>query len=69
MIGKPDEKWGERPAAFVVLREGHQVGAEELRIHTRALLASYKVPDEFIFQSELPHTATGKVQKFELRAV
>ncbi len=69
VIGKPDEKWGERPAAFVVLREGHEVGAEELRIHTRARLASYKVPDEFIFQSELPHTATGKVQKFELRAV
>ena len=69
VIGKPDEKWGERPAAFVVLREGHEVGAEELRIHTRARLASYKVPDEFIFQSELPHTATGKVQKFELRTV
>lgn len=68
VVGRPDEKWGERPVAFVVLREGHQVGAEELRIHTRARLAAYKVPDEFIFQIELPHTATGKVQKFELRA-
>lgn len=69
VIGKPDVKWGERPVAFVVLREGHVVGAEELRIHTRARLASYKVPDEFTFQSELPHTATGKVQKFELRTL
>ncbi len=68
VIGRPDEKWGERPTAYVVLRDGYDVDADELRIHSRARLAAYKVPDEFIFQAELPHTATGKVQKFELRS-
>ena len=68
VIGRPDPQWGERPIAFVVLRDDHDVSADELRIHTRSLLAAFKVPDEFIFVRELPHTATGKVQKFDLRA-
>ena len=68
VVGKPDAQWGERPIAFVVLRSDHDVTADELRIHTRSLLAAFKVPDEFVFLSELPHTATGKVRKFDLRA-
>ncbi|MAL05575.1 MAG: acyl-CoA synthetase [Microbacterium sp.] len=68
VIGRPDARWGERPVAFVVLREGHAAGADELRVHTRGLLAAFKVPDEFHFVAELPHTATGKVRKFDLRA-
>lgn len=68
VVGRPDAQWGERPLAFVVLRSDHDVTADELRIHTRSLLAAYKVPDEFVFLRELPHTATGKVRKFDLRA-
>ena len=68
VVGVPHERWGERPVAFVVLRDEHAVTAAELRIHTRGLLAAFKVPDEFRFVAELPHTATGKVQKFDLRA-
>ncbi|ALJ22298.1 AMP-binding protein [Microbacterium sp. No. 7] len=68
VVGRPDPKWGERPIAFVVLREGHEVDADELRIHARSLLAAFKVPDEFVFLTALPHTATGKVRKFDLRA-
>ncbi|WP_040163867.1 AMP-binding protein [Microbacterium gorillae] len=68
VVGRPDDKWGERPVAFVVLRAGHEVDAEELRIHTRSRLAAFKVPDRFVFLAELPHTSTGKVQKFELRS-
>ncbi|MBS1673469.1 MAG: AMP-binding protein [Actinobacteria bacterium] len=68
VIGRPDHRWGERPVAFVVLRDGHEVTAAELRIHTRSLLAAFKVPDDYIFLPELAHTATGKVQKFDLRA-
>ncbi|MBN9176901.1 MAG: AMP-binding protein [Microbacterium sp.] len=67
VIGVPSERWGERPIAYVVLRKGHDVGDAELRIHTRGLVAAFKVPDEFLFVAELPHTATGKVQKFDLR--
>jgi fatty-acyl-CoA synthase len=58
--------WGERPIAFVVVREGRQVGEEEIRDHVRRTLARFKVPDRIIF-GPLPKTGTGKIQKFRLR--
>jgi fatty-acyl-CoA synthase len=67
VVGMPHEKWGESPHAFVVLRAGHEVGEPELREHARALLAHFKVPSAFHLVSELPKTATGKIQKFVLR--
>jgi fatty-acyl-CoA synthase len=67
VVGMPHEKWGEAPHAFVVLRAGGAVTAAELRAHTRAHLAHFKCPQEFHFVTELPKTATGKVQKFVLR--
>jgi fatty-acyl-CoA synthase len=63
----PDEKWGESPHAFVVLRTGATATAEELREHARARLAHFKCPQFFVFVTELPKTATGKVQKYVLR--
>jgi len=66
VVAAPDEKWGEVPVAFVTLKDGEEVGAEELMKHLRRVLARYKVPKEFIF-CELPKTATGKIQKFVLR--
>lgn len=65
VVGVPDDKWGERPKAYVVLRE--QVDADELLAHVRSQIARYKVPDQVEFVSALPKTSTGKIQKFQLR--
>ncbi|PRX44229.1 fatty-acyl-CoA synthase [Prauserella shujinwangii] len=67
VVGVPDEKWGERPKAYVVTRPGESVDAEALREHARARIARYKVPDAVEFVAELPKTSTGKIQKFQLR--
>jgi fatty-acyl-CoA synthase len=73
VIGVPDEKWGERPKAFVVLKSGAltsggaTAGEDELLEHVRAKIARYKAPKAIEFVEELPKTSTGKVQKFELR--
>jgi len=66
VVAKPDPKWGETPLAFVELRAGASVSAAELVAHCKGLLAGYKVPREIRFE-EIPKTATGKIQKFELR--
>jgi fatty-acyl-CoA synthase len=67
VVGVPDEKWGERPKAFVVCREEESVSERELIDHTRSRLAHYKAPDRVEFVAELPKTSTGKVQKYQLR--
>ncbi len=67
VIGVPDQKWGERPKAFVVLKAGAGVTAEELVKHVQSKIARYKAPKSVEFLDELPKTSTGKVQKFELR--
>jgi fatty-acyl-CoA synthase len=66
VVAKPNDKWGETPCAFVELKPGSQVSADELRVWCRNELASYKVPGEFIF-TQIPKTSTGKIQKFLLR--
>jgi fatty-acyl-CoA synthase len=66
VVAKPDEKWGESPCAFVVLKPGATTTAEELIAHCRANLASFKCPRFIVFR-DLPMTSTGKVQKFVLR--
>ena len=67
VIGVPDEKWGERPKAFVVLKEGAHVGEDELIDHVKIKIARYKAPRDVDFLLELPKTSTGKIQKFALR--
>jgi fatty-acyl-CoA synthase len=67
VIGVPDERWGERPKAFVVLKRGAQVGEQELIDHVRSKIARYKAPKAVAFLDVLPRTSTGKVPKFELR--
>jgi fatty-acyl-CoA synthase len=54
------------PSAFIEVREGAAVTAEELNAHCRAHLASFKVPKKFVF-GPVPKTNTGKIQKFLLR--
>ncbi len=66
VVAKPDPHWGETPCAFVTLREGMQVTAEELQEFLRTQIARYKVPRHFVF-GPLPKTSTGKIQKFVLR--
>jgi fatty-acyl-CoA synthase len=68
VVGVPDERWGERPKAFVVLRDGAELGEAELIEHVRGAIAHYKAPDQVAFVDELPKTSTGKVQKYALRA-
>jgi len=67
VIGVPDEKWGERPKAFVVLRPGNSATPQELIAHVRTKIASYKAPRDVAIVAELPMTSTGKIQKFVLR--
>jgi len=67
VVGMPHERWGESPHAFIVLRPGESVTAEEMRAFARNALAHFKVPSVFTFVEELPKTATGKIQKFVLR--
>ncbi len=66
VVGKPDEHWGEIPCAFVTLRPGENASAEAIMQFCRDGIAHYKCPKEVVF-SDLPKTATGKVQKFVLR--
>ncbi|MBO0850947.1 MAG: AMP-binding protein, partial [Pseudonocardia sp.] len=70
VIGVPDERWGERPKAFVVLKRRNgdvEVTADQLIEHVQSEIARYKAPKSIEFVDELPKTSTGKVQKFELR--
>ncbi len=66
VVGKPDEKWGETPCAFVELRPGASATAEDIIEWCRKELAHFKVPRHVKFV-ELPKTSTGKIQKFKLR--
>jgi acyl-CoA synthetase (AMP-forming)/AMP-acid ligase II len=68
VIGVPDEKWGETVKALVVLVPGAAVSDRELIEHCRAHLAHYKCPTSVEVRDELTRTATGKLQKFKLRA-
>ncbi len=67
VVGLPDERWGEAPHAFVVLKAGQSTTEEELRTFVRDHMAHFKVPKSFMFVDELPKTATGKIQKYVLR--
>ena len=67
VIGVPDQKWGERPKAFVVLKDGHHVAESELIAHVRVKIAHYKAPRNVDFLVDLPKTSTGKIRKFALR--
>ncbi|RMB78065.1 acyl-CoA synthetase [Rhodococcus sp. SBT000017] len=66
VIGVPDARWGEVPAAYVTLHEGSIATAEEVIAHVRYRLAGFKTPKQVYF-GQLPHTSTGKIQKFALR--
>ena len=66
VVAKTDEKWGETPCAFVTLRPGVELSADDVIGYCRDNLAHFKAPRHVVF-TELPKTSTGKVQKFALR--
>jgi acyl-CoA synthetase (AMP-forming)/AMP-acid ligase II len=68
VVGMPHPRWGEAPHAFVVLKAGVAATEAELREFARDNLAHFKVPQWVTFTNDLPKTATGKIQKFVLRA-
>jgi fatty-acyl-CoA synthase len=67
VIGVPHERWGETPKALVVLREGAEVDEAALIAFCRERLAAFKCPTSVEQRDDLPHTATGKIQKYLLR--
>jgi acyl-CoA synthetase (AMP-forming)/AMP-acid ligase II/NAD(P)-dependent dehydrogenase (short-subunit alcohol dehydrogenase family) len=66
VLGVPDEEFGQRLAAFVVLKPGASAGQQELQPYVRERLARYKVPREITVVDELPRTASGKLQRGKL---
>jgi fatty-acyl-CoA synthase len=68
VVAQPHPRWDERPVALVVLSEGAEVGADELRAHCAEIYAKWQLPDEVLFVDELPMTTTGKIDKKTIRA-
>jgi fatty-acyl-CoA synthase len=67
VIAVPHPKWGERPLLVVVLKEGQSPSADDILAFMRGKVASWWLPDDVVAIEEIPHTATGKIQKTTLR--
>lgn len=67
VVGVPDPKYGEELMAWIILKEGETLNAEELREYCTGKISRHKIPRYFEFTKEYPMTASGKIQKFKLR--
>lgn len=67
VVGVPDPKYGEELMAWVILKEGEQLNAEELKAYCTGKISRHKIPRYIEFTKEYPMTASGKIQKFKLR--
>src|SRR5262249_12044633 len=67
VIGVRHPKWDERPLLVVVLKRDQSAGKDEILGFMRGKIANWWMPDDVIFVDEIPHTATGKIQKLVLR--
>ena len=67
VIGVAHPKWTERPLLVIVRAEGQEIGKDEMLAYFDGKVATWWVPNDVVFVDELPHTATGKVKKIELR--
>jgi fatty-acyl-CoA synthase len=67
VVSTPDEQWGERPKAYVALKESEEATEEEIINFVKERIARFKAPAAVEFVDELPKTSTGKIQKFQLR--
>ncbi len=67
VIGVPHPKWTERPLLIVIKAEGAELTREEMLGWLEGKIAKWWIPDDVVFVDEIPHTATGKIKKIELR--
>ena len=67
VVGVPDPKYGEELMAWVILKEGEKLNAEELKAYCTGKISRHKIPRYIEFTKEYPMTASGKIQKFKLR--
>ena len=67
VIGVPDDKWGERPFAAVVVRDGADISAEHLRDHLSASVPRWQLPERWAYIDEVPKTSVGKFSKRMMR--
>jgi fatty-acyl-CoA synthase len=68
VVAVPDDRWGERPLASVVIAEGEQVTEAELRDHLSASVPTWQLPDHWSFVTEIPKTSVGKFDKKLIRS-
>jgi o-succinylbenzoate---CoA ligase len=66
VCGVPNERWGQVPLAFVVLRAGSSAGKEEILAYLATRVAHYKIPQDIRFTNQLPRTSSGKLLRREL---
>jgi malonyl-CoA/methylmalonyl-CoA synthetase len=69
VVGKPDEKWGEKVVAAVTLKAGTQLSADDIKGHCKLNLHDWKCPKEIIFLQEVPRNTMGKILKEEVRKI
>ena len=67
VIAIPDDQWGERPMAVIVLKPGAEASPDDLRQHLSSHFAKWQLPERVEFIDEIPRTATGKFKKTALR--
>jgi fatty-acyl-CoA synthase len=67
VIGIRHPKWDERPLLVVVMKKGQSIGKDDMLGYMRGKIANWWMPDDVVFVDEIPHTATGKIQKTTLR--
>jgi fatty-acyl-CoA synthase len=67
VVGVPSKRYGEQPGAFIILRPGENIKAEDVLDHCRGKISFYKVPKYVQFVDSFPMTASGKIQKYKLR--
>ena len=67
VIGRPDDKWGQVPVAYVTVRPGDELTIDQLRSHLDGKLATYKMPKDLVTTDGLPRNAGGKIVKATLR--
>jgi fatty-acyl-CoA synthase len=68
VVGVPDERWGERPLATVVIREGQSITANDLRDYLATSVARWQLPERWAFIEQVPKTSVGKFDKKRVRA-
>ena len=68
-IGIKHPKWDERPILVVVSKKNSKISKEEIFEFMKSYVAKWQIPDDIIFVDEIPHTATGKISKIDLRKI